>query len=107
MFYLAALAPSSVGFGAVAIFHFIVGYVWGTGMMAAPLTARLALFGTFLGGAFACVSLLVGTVEWLFAWAGPLAALGLADTTSPRNITYSMTAFVAGAVLAALALVLL
>lgn len=76
-------------------------------MMAAPLTARLALFGTFLGGAFLATAVLVGTVEWVFAWAGPLAALALADTTSPRNITYSIVAFVAGLALGVLALALL
>jgi len=76
-------------------------------MMAAPLTARLALFGTFLGGAFTATALLVGTMEWLFAWAGPLAAVGLADATSRRNVAYSVIAFVSGAVLGSLALALL
>ena len=103
MFYLTAMAPSSVGFGGVALLHFLVGYVWGTAMMAAPLTARLALFGIFLGGAFTRVALGAGTVEWYFAWAGPLAALALADVTTPRNIAYSVVAFVAGFALLSLA----
>jgi hypothetical protein len=97
------MAPSSIAFGGVALLHFLVGYVWGTAAMAAPLTARLALFGIFLAGAFTRVALGVGTVEWYFAWAGLLAAIALADTTTPRNVAYSVAAFVAGFALLSLA----
>ena len=72
-------------------------------MMAAPLTARLALFGIFLGGAFTRVALGAGTVEWFFAWIGPLAAIALADMTSTRNILYGVAAFGAGFALLSLA----
>lgn len=96
MFYLVALAPTSVGFGGVALFHFVVGYVWGNAVMAAPLTMRLALFGTFLAGAFTGLAFGVGTIELYFAWAGPVAAIALSDTTSSRNIVYTVVAFVAG-----------
>ena len=90
------MAPSSVAHGGIALFHFLAGYVWGTAVMAAPLTARLALFGTFLGGGFTRVALGAGTPEWLFAWAGLLAAIALSDTTSMRNIAYTVGWFVAG-----------
>ncbi len=90
------MAPTSVAFGGVALFHFLAGYVWGTAVMAAPLTARLALFGTFLGGGFTRVALGAGTSEWFFAWAGLLAAIALSDTSSPRNVAYSVGAYVAG-----------
>jgi hypothetical protein len=106
VFYLTALAPSSVGYGGVALFHFLAGYVWGTAMMAAPLTARLALFATFLAGAFTRVAVGAGTVEWLFAWAGPLAAMAVSDTTAPRNLLYSVGWFVAGLLVASLAFLL-
>jgi hypothetical protein len=97
------LAPTSVGFGGVALFHFLVGYVWGTALMAAPLTSRLALFATFLGGAFLTLAMFVGTAEWVFAWAGPLAALAVADTTGRRNIEYSVVTFLLGLALTGLA----
>ena len=85
-----------MGFGGVALFHFVVGYAWGNAVMAAPLTMRLALFGTFLAGAFTGVAFGVGTIEFYFAWAGPVAAIALSDTTTSRNILYSVGAFIAG-----------
>jgi hypothetical protein len=103
VFYLAVLAPTSVGYGGMALFHFLVGYVWGTAAMAAPLTSRLALFGTFLSGAFARAAFGSGTVELYFAWAGLVAAIALSDTTRPRNIAYSVAAFVAGVAVASVA----
>ena len=96
VYYLAVMASTSVGAGATAIYHFMTGYAWGSAVMARPLTAPLALVATFLSGGFTRVALSSGTVEWFFAWAGPLAAMALSDTSSPRNIAYSIGAFVAG-----------
>ena len=103
VFFLTALAPSSVGYGGVAILHFVIGYVWGSAAVASPMTARLALFGTFLAGAFTLVALAGGTIESYFAWAGPLAAIALSDTTSTRNVLYSIGWFLAGFALLAIA----
>jgi hypothetical protein len=97
------MAPSAVAFSGVALFHFLAGYAWGNAVMAAPLTARLALFGIFLAGAFTRLALGVGTVEYLFAWAGPVAAVALADSTSSRNIAYAALAFLGGFALMSLA----
>ena len=98
------MAPQAVGFSGAAIFHFIVGYVWGTAAMARPMTIRLALLGIFLSGAFTRVALGIGTVEFYFSWAGPLAAAAMADVTSTRNIAYSAAAFVGGFALLSLLL---
>jgi len=103
VFYLVAMAPSAIAFSGVALFHFFAGYVWGNAVMAAPLTARLALFGIFLAGAFTRLALGVDTVEYFFAWAGPVAAVALADSTSSRNIASAAIAFVAGFALMSLA----
>ena len=64
--------------------------------MAPLMTAPLALFGTLAAGAFTRLALGMGTSESYFAWAGPLAALALADTTTPRNIASSLAAFALG-----------
>src|SRR3954468_6125953 len=102
LYYLIAVAPPSVPFVGVALLHFAIGYIWGKGVMAAPMTIRLALLGTFLGGVFTRVALGVNTSETYFAWAGPLAAGALSDTTSARNLLYSGAAFVLGYLLLAL-----
>jgi hypothetical protein len=89
-------ASSSAAFVADAVVHFIAGYAWGSAFMARPLAAPLALFGIVMAGAFTRVALAMGTAEAAFAWAGPLAALSLSDTTSNRNIASSVAAFVVG-----------
>ena len=42
-----------------------------------------------------------GTVEWVFAPAGPIATVALSDTTNRRNIVSSVVAFAVGFVLLA------
>jgi hypothetical protein len=103
VFYLIAVAPSSVPFVGVALLHFFAGYAWGRAVMAQPMTIRLALVGTFFAGAFTRLALGVGTGELYFAWAGPLAAAALSDTTNTRNLLYSGAAFVIGYLLMSLA----
>ena len=80
----------------MALLHFAIGYVWGRCVMADPMTVRTALLGTFVAGVFTRLALGVGTAELYFAWAGPLAATALSDTTRPRNFAYSALAFVVG-----------
>ena len=96
LYYLIAVAPTSVPFVGVALLHFIIGYAWGKAVMAAPMTIRVALLGTFLAGVFTRMALGVGTSESYFFWAGPLAAGALSDSTSARNVLYSGAAFVIG-----------
>lgn len=102
LYYLIAVASTSVPFVAVAVLHFIIGYAWGKAVMAQPMTIRVALLGTFLAGVFTRLALGVGTGEAYFAWAGPLAAVALSDSTTPRNIAYSIAAFVLGVALLSL-----
>ena len=96
VYYLIAVAPSSVPFVGVALLHFLIGYVWGRGVMAQPMTIRTALAGTFAAGLFTALALVVRTGEIYVIWAGPLAAAVLSDTTRPRNFAYSALAFVIG-----------
>jgi hypothetical protein len=103
LYYLIAVAPSSVPFVGVALLHFFIGYAWGKGVMADPMTIRVALLGTFLAGVFTRTALGVGTAEQYFVWAGPLAAAALADSTNTRNILYTGAAFVLGYLLMSLA----
>ena len=103
LYYLIAVAPTSVPFVGVALLHFFIGYVWGKAVMADPMTIRVALLGTFLAGVFTRMALGVGTAEIYFFWAGPLAAAALSDSTSLRNVVYSGAAFVIGYLLIGLA----
>jgi hypothetical protein len=103
LYYLIAVAPTSVPFVGVAVLHFIIGYAWGKGVMAQPMTIRVALLGIFLAGVFTRMALGVGTGESNFFWAGPLAAAALSDSTSARNVIYSGAAFVVGYLLIGLA----
>ena len=103
LYYLIAVAPSSVPFVGVALLHFVIGYMWGKAVMAQPMTIRLGIFGIFLAGVFTRMALGVGTGEQYFAWAGPLAAAALSDSTSLRNVLYSGAAFVIGFLLIGLA----
>jgi hypothetical protein len=91
-----AVASTSPAFVADAVAHFVCGYVWGRAVMTPALSAPLALFGTLAAGAYTWLALGMGTTEVFFAWAGPLAAVALGDTTSPRNIASSLAAFAAG-----------
>ncbi len=81
---------------AVAVAHFIIGYVWGRGVMASPMTMPLALFGTVAAGVFTRLAVGMGTEEIYFAWVGPLAAAALSDSTNIRNLVYSAAAFALG-----------
>jgi len=85
-----------VPFVAVAVAHFIIGYIWGRGVMASPMSMPLALAGTLAAGAFTRLAVGMGTEEIYFAWVGPLAAGALSDATSIRNLGYSAAAFVLG-----------
>ena len=96
LYYIIAVAPSSVPFVGVALLHFVIGYVWGKAVMAEPMTIRVALLGIFLAGVFTRMAFGVGTNETYFFWAGPLAAAALSDSTSLRNVLYSGAAFVIG-----------
>ena len=102
LYYLIAVGPTSVPFVGVAVLHFIIGYAWGKGVMAQPMTIRVALLGIFLAGVFTRMALGVGTSESYFFWAGPLAAGALSDSTSARNVLYSGAAFVIGYLLMSL-----
>jgi hypothetical protein len=103
IYYLIAVAPGSVPFVGIALLHFFAGYAWGRAVMAQPMTIRLALVGTFFAGVITRVALGAGTGEVYFAWAGPLAAAALSDTTNTRNLLYSGAAFVIGYLLISLA----
>ena len=96
LYYLIAVAPYSVPFVGVALLHFLIGYLWGRGVMAQPMTIRTALLGTFAAGVFTGLALALRNGEVYFVWAGPLAAGVLSDTTTPRNLAYSGLAFVIG-----------
>ena len=90
------MAPGSVPFVFVAVAHFIIGYVWGRGVMARPLTMPLALTGTLMAGAFTRLALGMGTNEISFFWIGPLAAIALSDVSTLRKVAYSAAAFAIG-----------
>jgi hypothetical protein len=96
LYYLVAVASMSPAFVADAVAHFVAGYVWGRAVMTPSLSVLLAMFGTLLAGAYTRLALGMGTSEMYFAWAGPLAAIALSDTTSSRNIASSVVAFALG-----------
>lgn len=96
IYYLAAFASGSTAFVAAAVAHFVIGYALGSALMARPLGMPLALFATASAGALTRLALAMGTGEIVFFWAGPLAAVALSDATRPRNVAYSLVAFVLG-----------
>lgn len=98
IFYLVALAPSSAAYVGFAIAHFAAGYALGSALMARQMTATLAMIGTALAGALTVLALHSGTIEWVFAPIGPIAAVALSDTTNRRNIVSSAIAFAIGLV---------
>ena len=96
--YLVAFAPSSAAYVGFTVVHFAAGYAFGTAIMARPMTATLAMFGTALAGALTILALQSGTSEVLFAPFGPVAAVALSDTTNRRNVMSSAVAFAVGVV---------
>ena len=98
IYYLIALGRTNEAFIADAVVHFIIGYAWARAMMQPQYTMPFALIAIFLSGVYTRLAIGMGTAEIYFAWAGPLAALALADRTSLRTIAYSVTAFTLGIV---------
>jgi len=96
IYYLIALAGSSPAFVANAVLHFIIGYIWARAIMAAQLSAPLAIAGTVAAGVYTRLAAGFGTTEFLFTPLGPIVAVALADASTPRNIASSALAFVAG-----------
>ena len=96
IYYLIALAGSSPAFVANAVLHFIIGYIWARAIMAAQLSAPLAIAGTVAAGVYTRLAAGFGTTEFLFTPLGPIVAVALADASTARNITSSALAFVAG-----------
>jgi hypothetical protein len=96
IYYLAAVAGSSVAFVFDALLHFVIGYIWGRTIMTPQLSAPLAIAGTIAAGAYARLALGFGTPEIAFAPIGPLVAVALGDASSTRNIASSLLAFGGG-----------
>ena len=99
--YLVAFAPSSAAYVGYAIAHFGAGYAFGSALMAKQMTPPLAMLGTALAGGLTVLALHAGTVEWVFAPVGPIAAVALSDTSKRRNMISSVIAFAVGFVLLA------
>jgi hypothetical protein len=96
IYYLVAVAGSSPAFVASAVLHFIIGYVWARAIMTPELSAPLAIAGTVTAGVYTRLAFGFGTTEFLFTPLGPVVAVALADTSTPRNIASSVLAFVLG-----------
>lgn len=96
IYYLIALAGSSPAFVANAVLHFITGYIWARGIMTPQLSVPLALAGTFVAGVYTRLAIGFATPEIVFAPLGPIVAVALGDTSTARNIAYSVVAFVLG-----------
>jgi hypothetical protein len=99
IFYLVALAPSSAAYVGYAVVHFAAGYAFATALLSRQMTATMAMIGTALAGAITVLAINAGTIEWLFAPAGPIAAVALSDITNRRNVLSSLVAFALGFVL--------
>jgi hypothetical protein len=95
IYYLVVLAASSSVYVAEAVAHFITGYLFGRAIMTNPMTVTTAMLGTLAAGAYTRAAL-AAPVEAIFAPLGPIAAIALADTSSPRNIALSVVAFALG-----------
>jgi hypothetical protein len=98
IYYLVAVAGSSPAFVASAVLHFIIGYIWARAIMAPQLSAPLAIAGMVAAGVYTRLAFGFGTSEFLFTPLGPIVAVALADTSSPRNIASSVLAFVVGSI---------
>jgi hypothetical protein len=96
LYYLVTVGGSSPAFVANAVGHFISGYLLARAIMARPMTATTALLGTFAAGLYTRLAIAFGTTELVFAPLGLIAAIALADSSSPRNIASSVGAFAAG-----------
>ena len=93
-----AVAGNSPAFVGNAVLHFIIGYIWARAIMAPELSAPLAIAGTVAAGVYTRLAFGFGTSEFVFTPLGPIVAVALADTSSPRNIASSVVAFVVGLV---------
>ena len=93
IYYLLTIASTSPAFVASAVLHFIIGYIWARAIMTPQLAAPLAMAGTIAAGVFTWLAIRFGTPELVFAPLGPIVALALADTSTPRNILSSVIAF--------------
>ena len=98
IYYLVAVAGNSSAFVGNAVLHFIIGYIWARAITAPQLSAPLAIAGTVAAGVYTRLAFGFGTSEFLFTPLGPIVAVALADTSTPRNIASSVVAFVVGLV---------
>ena len=96
IYYLVVLGRTNEAYIFDAVMHFVIGYAWARAMMQPQQTMLFALVAIFLSGAYTRLALGMGTNELYFAWAGPLAALALADRTTLTTIAYSLGAFALG-----------
>ena len=98
IYYLVAVAGNSPAFVGSAVLHFVIGYIWARAIMTGQLSAPLAIAGTVAAGVYTRLAFGFGTSEFLFTPLGPIVAVALADTSTPRNIASSLVAFVVGLV---------
>lgn len=98
IYYLVAVAGNSAAFVGSAVLHFIIGYIWARAIMTPELSAPLAIAGTVAAGVYTRLAFGFATSEFLFTPLGPIVAIALADTSTPRNIASSAVAFVIGIV---------
>jgi hypothetical protein len=98
IYYLVAVAGNSAAFVGNAVLHFVIGYIWARAIMTPQLSAPLAIAGTVAAGVYTRLAFGFGTSEFLFTPLGPIVAIALADTSSPRNIASSVIAFIVGVV---------
>jgi len=96
IYYLIVLGRTNEAYIFDAILHFVIGYAWARALMQPQHEIVFALLAIFLSGVYTRLAIGMGTTEIYFAWAGPLAALALADLTSARTTLYSVGAFGAG-----------
>jgi hypothetical protein len=96
LYYLVAMGGSSPAFVANAVGHFIAGYLIARAIMAQTMTATTAMLGIFAAGLYTRLAVGFGTTEFIFAPLGILAAIALADTSSPRNVASAIGAFALG-----------
>lgn len=99
IYHLIVRASSSPVYVANAVAHFIVGYVLARAITARPMSMPLALFATLASGVYVRLAIAFGGPELFFAPLGLLAAAAVSDSSTPRNIAYSVAAFVLGYVL--------
>ena len=98
IYYLVAVAGNSPAFVGSAVLHFIIGYIWARAIMTGQLSAPLAIAGTVAAGVYTRLAFGFGTSEFLFTPVGPIVAIALSDTSTPRNVASSVVAFIVGVV---------